>query len=1029
MHFSDHQPILMKINNCNPIYNPERIIWNFKKANWCKYKENINFHDQITTIDNVEDVVNLINANILQAAKKSIPTVNTKKLKKYTPWWSDEISAAIQNRKRALKIFKRNSTPDNFIEFKRCRCRARRLILQAKKDSWTNFVSTIDAPVSQADMWTQIRKVKGKKTYNPITALKDSNNVIVSDKSTMCDILAKSYIKNSADSVYCPEFRLYKQEKEIQLKCPENTESEFYNLPFSMVELLATFRSCRSSAGGIDGICYQMIIQLPTPALEKLLEVYNFIWLTGVFPSLWKTALIIPVLKPNKNCLDPVSYRPISLLSCLNKILEKMISKRLKWLIEKKEIVDTYQSGNRKRRSTTDNLALLEHEIITAFNEDHYVIAIFLDINKFFDRISKVVVLERFMDNNVGGPMYNYVNNFLSQPQIAVRIDGTVSSIHSMDNSIRQGSSLSGDLCNVAVSDINKIIPSDVMHSMFVDDLVVYARGPDIDVLEEKLQLTLVKLQQWSKCNGLTFSPEKTTGLIFTRVRNPPAPFLFFQNVRIKFETNAKWLGLIFDSKLSWDSHINETKIKCLRALNIMKILCNRNWGLRRHTLLKLYQALVLPILDYGCTIYGSANETNLNKLNVIHNTALRMISGAFRTSPIPSLLCETGQPPLQVRRNCLTINYVTKVSSSPSHPVHRVFFDEPMIIIRNENLPRSLITRFNQLNNLQINLKSSYNYSMQVAPWCLFQPKVQMLTTSPKSALLQQEVIQLHREFRSKHSNFIFCYSDGSKSVDNTGGAYLFNGEVKQFKLQPFCSVYTAELVAIFKCLEKIEAYIRDNLVLKNFIICSDSKSSVSALQNIFSDSILIKIILSKLLQIKELGHVVQFLWIPSHSGIKENDIVDIAAKNSFTSGLDLTFTFEDLQNTLKNVQRSNWLDSWLRVPQTNKLRVIKSDVKLWKSSFAQTRKKEMVICRLRIGHCKATHKYLLERKNQPLCDLCSKSPLSVKHWLTGCPNLKDLRRKYNLGASMTTILCDDDQQIENCLAFLNEAGLFDKI
>jgi Reverse transcriptase (RNA-dependent DNA polymerase). len=183
-----------------------------------------------------------------------------------------------------------------------------------------------------------------------------------------------------------------------------------------------------------------------------------------VVPELWNTALIIPVLKPGKSSSDAVNYRPISLLCCMNKIMEKMISKRLKWLIEDRQLVDTYQNGNRKQRSTMDNLVLLEQETITALQNHEYVIAVFLDINKFYDRISKVTILEKLIEKNIGGPMFYYLDNFLSNPQIQVSIDGVLSSGRTLANGIRQGSSLSGDLSNIATSNLAKCIPRNVMH-------------------------------------------------------------------------------------------------------------------------------------------------------------------------------------------------------------------------------------------------------------------------------------------------------------------------------------------------------------------------------------------------------------------------------------------------------------------------------------------------------------------------------------------------------------------------------------
>lgn len=1036
LYSSDHLPIFIRISTDVPhSQHGPREIWLFKRANWTKYQDSIKFDINTDNITDIDHTMSVINKNILSAAKSAIPLYNISAAKKYVPWWNDDIKLALQEKKRALRVFKRNSTPMNFISFKKWRAKARRLILESKEKSWCSFVDSIDKPINQSEMWAQIRRVKGKKPYNPTTALRNAQNQIVTDKKELTEILAVNYVQNSSDTVYCDEFINYKRSNECLLQCPPNTEHEDYNKPFSMEELTATFASCRSSAAGLDGICYKMIINLPLSATSKLLDVFNFIWTEGVFPQCWKTAIIVPILKPNKNSLCPTSYRPVSLLSCVNKIFEKIVSKRLKWIIEDKKMIDYYQSGNRKRRSTMDNLLILEHEITNALHSREYLVAIFLDINKFFDRVSKITVLEKLIKHNIGGPMYKYVENFLSTPQIVVKIDGVLSNVFSLDNSVRQGSSMSGDLSNVATSDISEFIPRSVMYGMFVDDLVVYVRSSSMIEIQRQLQMTLDGLTRWSKSNGFTFSPEKTYGMIFTRKRNRDNPRLNFQGHEIIFTNTTKWLGLHFDEKLSWQKHINETKLKGMKAMNIMRMLSNRNWGIRRNVLLKLYHAFVLPILDYGCIVYGSANPAALSKLNVVQNTALRLVSGALRTSPIPSLLAECGQAPLDVRRNILTINYACRVASNPLNPMYLVLTSRNLrtrpIDVNVERPPLPFRTRVYNIEHVSMRvLKSVFPFSDTPPPWCLQSPKIFFLTDKPKQDLIEQEVKILHNEFKEKYGNTFYCYTDGSKSQDNTGGAFLFNGQIQQFRLPPQSSIYTAELVAILKCLEKILKTIEETCIIQNFFVCSDSQSSLVALKNIYTPSAVVKAILAKLMDIRSNGHRVHFLWIPSHCGIRENDIVDIAAKTSTQARLEHIVTCEDIKNFLKLNQLRKWSNTWKDVLVTNnKLRLIKPDTKVWKTSNSVNRRNEIVLCRLRIGHILATHKHLFERKDPPSCEFCGITPFTVKHLLVDCRKLLPIRRKHNLSSDMEIILSDDILHVDNCLAFLRSINFLNKI
>ena len=120
----------------------------------------------------------------------------------------------------------------------------------------------------------------------------------------------------------------------------------------------------------------------------------------------------------------------------------------------------------------------------------------------------------------------------------------------------------------------------------------------------------------------------------------------------IQFRTSAKYLGLIFDQRLRWVQHIESLKAKANKALEVLKCESNTKWGGDRTTLLRLYRSLVRSKLDYGCFVYWTASDNVLKKLDPVHTAAIRLATGAFWSSPVTSLYAESGEPPLQIRRN-----------------------------------------------------------------------------------------------------------------------------------------------------------------------------------------------------------------------------------------------------------------------------------------------------------------------------------------------------------------------------------------
>ena len=149
-----------------------------------------------------------------------------------------------------------------------------------------------------------------------------------------------------------------------------------------------------------------------------------------------------------------------------------------------------------------------------------------------------------------------------------------------------------------------------------------------------------------------------------------------FCAVGVKAVDETRFLGLIFDKRLTFQSHIEDLKTRCLKSLNVLKVVSSTDWGADSKVLLRLYQALVRSKLDYGCIVYGSAAKSHLKKLDPIHNSGLRISLGAFRTSPIPSLYTEAGETSLELRRLKLSLNYVCKLKSNPDNPAYTSVFN-----------------------------------------------------------------------------------------------------------------------------------------------------------------------------------------------------------------------------------------------------------------------------------------------------------------------------------------------------------------
>ncbi|GBN35016.1 hypothetical protein AVEN_183832-1 [Araneus ventricosus] len=154
--------------------------------------------------------------------------------------------------------------------------------------------------------------------------------------------------------------------------------------------------------------------------------------------------------------------------------------------------------------------------------------------------------------------------------------------------------------------------------------------------VEKNLQEAIDRINAWGKINGFDISSQKSVAVHFCKRRGlHPDPKLKLNNQTISFVSEVKFLGLILDKKLAFKSHVSHLKRKCTLSMNIVKILSSSWYGAESSSLLKIYRALIRSKLDYGSAIYGSASKSTLRPLDTMHNQGLRLLIGAFRTSPI----------------------------------------------------------------------------------------------------------------------------------------------------------------------------------------------------------------------------------------------------------------------------------------------------------------------------------------------------------------------------------------------------------
>lgn len=187
----------------------------------------------------------------------------------------------------------------------------------------------------------------------------------------------------------------------------------------------------------VDNINYEMLKNLPLPTKYDLLSIYNTIWDTGQFPSNWKKSLVVPILKPQADPTNPDSFRPISLTSCMCKLFERMVNRRLMWYLESGSYFHNNQAAFRLLRTYTDHHVTLEDEVYNAFLKCHHVGgAVFFDIKKAYDRVCYTSLIKLLHSWGIRGKLLVFIKNFVCNRSIQVIIGNTLSASYELENGL-----------------------------------------------------------------------------------------------------------------------------------------------------------------------------------------------------------------------------------------------------------------------------------------------------------------------------------------------------------------------------------------------------------------------------------------------------------------------------------------------------------------------------------------------------------------------------------------------------------------
>ena len=553
--------------------------------------------------------------------------MRTRKEQKFSgkPWISESLQISIDNKNNLYKYLLTHNNPDLKKKYNKMKKILKKTVFRAEQNFYGRLFTKFQN--SSRKIWGLINGItcRKKRDKNTINTIKMANGTSTSDPKIIADTLNDYFTnigQNLSDQLPSPQVTYQQFLKNRQ-------RNSFYLRPTDPMEVLEIIESFSKNSLGPDKIPPKFV-RIGAPALSNILsELINECFETGIYPDSLKIARLTPIHKGD-SIDQSCNYRPISILSILSKIMEKLTYNRLIRYIDKNCILNSNQFGFRKAHSTVHAITSIYEQILENINNDEHTISIYLDLSKAFDCVNHNILLSKLEHYGVRGVALNFFKSYLSNRKQYTVVNGHVSDLLNVICGVPQGSTLGPLLFLLYINDL--ATASKFAASLFADDTSLLLKHKDISYLERQCNIELVHINNWFLANRLTANLSKASKYMLTlgksRLKHPDRFELKMGDSVLEKVNSIKYLGVIFDEKFKWEDHISyiSSKISCS-----VGILSKLRYYTNIETLIKVYHSLVGSHLSYGLGAWGKIGVTTLQPLRVLQNRAIRFISRAPR--------------------------------------------------------------------------------------------------------------------------------------------------------------------------------------------------------------------------------------------------------------------------------------------------------------------------------------------------------------------------------------------------------------
>ena len=547
--------------------------------------------------------------------------------RKYKPWITHGILTSMRRRDKLLNQFIKTKDPSRKLalhtEYKLVRNKIVQLTKLNKQIFYKNYFTTNNNNLRK--IWQGIKQIINikNKSYDSPLCITEKNKVIT-DPSEVANSF-NNYFSNVAQNILTE--RKYEGNGDFQKFLSHDQPNSIAIDPVDGDEIFSIINKINiNKAYGPASFPSQILHLIKNIISKPLSWIANICFSTGVHPDKLKLAKVIPIYKKGSKTLTS-NYRPISLLSNLNKIFEKLVFSRVYSFIDKNNSIYNLQYGFRPKYSTNHALINITEKIRDALDKGNYACGIFVDFQKAFDTVNHKILIKKLAHYGIRGSLNEWVSSYLSNRYQFVSLLGFESNKSLIKHGVPQGSVLGPLLFLIYINDLHKAIKnSHVFH--FADDTNLLNINKSIHVLQIQLNYDLKGLCQWLLANKISLNTAKTELILFRKpLQVIPLNLKIKINGKKLYPTESiKYLGVHLDEYLDGSSHCTLLLTKLQRANGM--IAKSRHF-VNFKEIKSIYHSIFSSHMLYGCQIWGQTDHKYFNKIKTLQNNALRLISFA----------------------------------------------------------------------------------------------------------------------------------------------------------------------------------------------------------------------------------------------------------------------------------------------------------------------------------------------------------------------------------------------------------------